>query len=257
VLATEIYLQVIGMQRFDLGTTIAVVLLVPSVAAFLLNYHFTKKSYALISGQAQSTLPQSRPARKWGFGVFCWLTALVMMSVIGVVIAKALVSVWMYDWTPSLKHFAFRIPGGTGVLWTSLWISVVVGVLGVAQTMLNGYVIEKKRPFFAQPLYHLSVIPAAVPGMVMGLGYILVFNTRFLRLDHLLYGKAALIGMRRARARSFRRAPRCRAGRTLPSAFAGNGTEGYAARTGRLFARPLPGRVTGLFRRRYSLNRAI
>jgi len=143
LLATEIYLQVIGMQRFDLGTTVAVVLLVPSV--------------------------------------------------IGVVIAKAFVAVWMYDWTLTPRHFTFRIPGGTGVLWTSLWISVVVGVTGAFLTLVNGYVIEKKKPFFAQPLYLLSVIPAAIPGLVMGLGYILIFTTRFLRLDHLLYGKAALI----------------------------------------------------------------
>ena len=193
VLATEIYLQVIGMQRFDLGTTIAVVLLVPSVIAFLLNYHFTKKSHALISGQAQPMLHESRPLRKWSFSVFCWFMALVMMSVIGVVLAKAFVAVWMYDWTLSLRHFKFRIPGGIGVLWTSLWISVVVGMMGAFLTLLNGYIIEKKKPFFAQPLYLLSVIPAAIPGMVMGLGYILIFNTRFLRLDQLLYGKAALI----------------------------------------------------------------
>ena len=60
VLATEIYQQVIGMQRFDLGATISVILLIPSVGAFLLNYYLTKKSYALISGQAQTlsaTLP--------------------------------------------------------------------------------------------------------------------------------------------------------------------------------------------------------
>jgi len=39
------------MQRFDLGATISVILLIPSVAAFLLNYYLTKKSYALISGR--------------------------------------------------------------------------------------------------------------------------------------------------------------------------------------------------------------
>ena len=61
VLATEIYLQVIGMQRFDLGTTISVVLLVPSVITFLLNYYFTQKSNALISGQAVSALPSPVP----------------------------------------------------------------------------------------------------------------------------------------------------------------------------------------------------
>jgi iron(III) transport system permease protein len=193
VLATEIYLQVIGMQRFDLGTTIAVVLLVPSVIAFLLNYYFTKKNNALISGQAVPTLPRSRPLKKWSFSVYCWLVSLLMLSVTGVVVAKSFVSVWMYNWAPTLRHFQFRIPGGVGVLWTTVWISVVVGVTGALLTLLAGYVIEKKKPFFAQPLYLLSVIPAAIPGMVMGLGYILIFNTRFLNLDDLLYGKALLI----------------------------------------------------------------
>jgi iron(III) transport system permease protein len=193
VLATEIYLQVIGMQRFDLGTTIAVVLLVPSVIAFLLNYYFTKKNNALISGQAVPTLTKSRPLKKWSYSVYCWLMALLMISVTGVVVAKSFVSVWMYNWTPTLRHFQFRIPGGVGVLWTTVWISIVVGIAGALLTLLAGYVIEKKKPFFAQPLYLLSVIPAAIPGMVMGLGYILIFNTRFLNLDDLLYGKAMLI----------------------------------------------------------------
>ncbi len=193
VLATEIYLQVIGMQRFDLGTTISVVLLVPSVIAFLANYYFTQKASALISGQAVSALPASRPLKRAGFSTFCWLMGLAMVAVTGVVLVKAFVSVWMYNWTPTWKHFQFRIPGGVGVLWTTVWISVVVGLLGAALTLLAGYVIEKKKPFFAQPLYLLSVIPAAIPGMVMGLGYILIFNTRFLHLDQLLYGKAAII----------------------------------------------------------------
>lgn len=193
VLSTEIYLQVIGMQRFDLGTTIAVILLVPSVIAFLLNYYFTRKSHAMISGQAKPSLAPSRPLKKWGFSVFCWLAASVMITVIGVVVLKSFVKVWMYDWTLTLKHFKFKIPGGLGVLWTSLWISICVALIGSLVTMVNGYTIEKKKPFFAQALYLLSVIPAAIPGLVMGLSYILVFNTRFLNLDTLLYGKAVLI----------------------------------------------------------------
>ena len=193
VLSTEIYLQVIGMQRFDLGTTIAVILLVPSVIAFMLNYYFTRKSHAMISGQAKQTLAPSRPLKKWGFSVFCWLAASAMIAVIGVVVLKSFIKVWMYDWSLTLKHFQFRIPGGVGVLWTSLWISVCVALIGAFVTMVNGYMIEKKKPFYAQGLYMLSVIPAAIPGLVMGLSYILVFNTRFLNLDSLLYGKAALI----------------------------------------------------------------
>ena len=193
VLATEIYLQVIGMQRFDMGTTIAVILLVPSVLAFMLNYYFTQKSNSLVSSQAKPTLTPSRRVKKYSFTSYCWLLAGILFSVIVIVVIKAFVKLWMYDWNLTLKHFNFRIPGGLSVLWTSLWVSVFVAVIGAAVTMVNGYIIEKKKPFFAQPLYMLSVIPAAIPGLVMGLSYILIFNTKFLGLDEILYGKPALI----------------------------------------------------------------
>ena len=193
VLSTEIYLQVIGMQRFDLGTTIAVVLLVPSVIAFLLNYYFTKKSHAMISGQAKPQLPPSSRLKKTGFAAYSWVIAGILLSVIAVIVVKSFIKVWMYNWTLTTGHYQFKIPGGISVLWTSLWIAVFVGFFGALLTILNGYIIEKKKPFFAQTLYLFSVIPAAIPGLVMGLGYILIFNTRILNLDNILYGKPLII----------------------------------------------------------------
>lgn len=193
VLSTEIYLQVIGMQRFDLGTTIAVVLLVPSVIAFLFNYYFTKKSHAMISGQAKPQLPPSSRLKKTGFAAYSWVIAGILLSVVGVIVVKSFIKVWMYNWNFTTGHYHFKIPGGIGVLWMSLWISIFVGFFGALLTILNGYIIEKKKPFFAQPLYLFSVIPAAIPGLVMGLGYILIFNTKFLNLDNILYGKPLII----------------------------------------------------------------
>lgn len=181
------------MQRFDMGATIAVVLLIPSVIAFLLNYYFTKRNSALISGHAKPTLVPSSAFKKRMFTSYCWTITGILLSVIVVIIFKSFVNLWMYNWTPTLKHFNFRIPGGMGVLWTSLWISIIVAISASFLTMVNGYIIEKKNPFFAQPLYLLSVVPAAIPGLVMGLSYILIFNTRFLNISNLLYGKASLV----------------------------------------------------------------
>ncbi len=193
VLSTEIYLQVIGMQRFDLGTTIAVILLVPSLIAFMLNYYFTKKSNSMISSLAKPEIPPSRPLKKAGFTAFSWTIAFILVSIIGVIVFKSFIKVWMYNWHFTGSHYQFKIPGGIGVLWTSFWISLFVAVFGSLFTMLNGYIIEKKKPFFAQPLYLLSVVPAAIPGLVMGLGYILIFNTKFLNLDNIFYGRASIV----------------------------------------------------------------
>jgi iron(III) transport system permease protein len=200
VLATDIYQQVIGMQRFDLGATISVILLIPSVAAFLLNYYLTKKSYALISGQARPFLQPSRPLKKWAFSIYCWIPCIFILAVFITVFLGSFVKTWPYDFSLTLKHFNFPSLGGHAPVWTefwasvlkgewqsiiaykyapiwnSLWVAVLVAIGGASLTLLAGYIIEKKKPKGDQILYTLSVLPAAIPGTVMGLGYILAFN---------------------------------------------------------------------------------
>lgn len=204
VLATEIYQQVIGMQRFDLGATISVILLIPSVGAFLLNYYLTKKSYALISGQARPFLQPSRPFKRWAFTIYCWIPCALILVVFVSVFVGSFVKIWPYDFSLTFRHFDFPSLGGYAPLWTpfwssvlegtwrdliaykyapvwnSLWISVLVALAGASLTLLAGYVVEKKKPTGDQVLYTLGVLPAAIPGTVMGLGYILAFNKPYL-----------------------------------------------------------------------------
>jgi iron(III) transport system permease protein len=208
VLATEIYQQVIGMQRFDLGATISVILLIPSVGAFLLNYYLTKKSYALISGQARPFLQPSRPFKKWAFTIYCWIPCIFILVVFVSVFLGSFVKTWPYDFSLTLRHYNFPSLGGSAPLWTnfwasvlkgewqsilaykyapiwnSLWVSILVAIGGASLTLLTGYIVEKKRPKGDQVLYTLSVLPAAIPGTVMGLGYILAFNKPYF----LIYG---------------------------------------------------------------------
>src|SRR5512136_1666179 len=127
VLATDIYQQVIGMQRFDLGATISVILLIPSVAAFLLNYYLTKKSYALISGQARPFLQPSRPLKKWGFTIYCWIPCLLILVVFATVFLGSFVKTWPYDFSLTLKHFNFPSLGGHAPVWTKFWASLLKG----------------------------------------------------------------------------------------------------------------------------------
>lgn len=200
VLATEIYQQVIGMQRFDLGATISVILLIPSVGAFLLNYYLTKKSYALISGQARPFLQPSRPFKKWAFTIYCWVPCTFILIVFASVFLGSFVKTWPYDFSLTFKHYDFPSLGGYAPLWTKFWVSVLKGgwqsiiaykyapiwnsllvsilvaIGGASLTLLAGYIVEKKKPKGDQVLYTLSVLPAAIPGTVMGLGYILAFN---------------------------------------------------------------------------------
>jgi iron(III) transport system permease protein len=54
--------------------------------------------------------------------------------------------------------------------------------------LIAGYIVEKRNPQGNQILYLITVLPAAIPGLVLGLGYILAF----VRVNWLYY-KASII----------------------------------------------------------------
>jgi iron(III) transport system permease protein len=176
VLATEIYAQVTNLYRFDLGATISIILLVPSMMAFIFNYYVSRKTFAMISGAAKPIIPPSRPLKKILFTLYCCLTSFSIIVVFATVVIGSFVKIWPYDWSLTLDHYSFPSIAGYSAIWTSVWISLIVGVGGSSLTLIAGYVMETRKPFFKQFIYLLSVMPAAIPGLVMGLGYILAFN---------------------------------------------------------------------------------
>jgi iron(III) transport system permease protein len=176
VLATEIYAQVTNLYRFDLGATISIILLVPSMMAFMLNYYISRKTFSMISGAAKPVIPPSRPLKKAIFTSYCSLVSFSIIAIFATVVIGSFVKIWPYDWTLTLAHYNFPSIAGYSALWTSVWVSLIVGIAGSFITLVAGYVMETRKPFFKQFIYFLSVMPAAIPGLVMGLGYILAFN---------------------------------------------------------------------------------
>jgi len=176
VLATEIYAQVTNLYRFDLGATISIILLVPSLMAFILNYYISRKTFAMISGAAKPVIPPSRPLKKISSTIYCSIVSLSIIVIFATVVIGSFVKIWPYDWTLTFAHYHFPSIGGYSALWTSVWISLFVGFGGSFITLVAGYAMETRKPFFKQFIYLLSVMPAAIPGLVMGLGYILAFN---------------------------------------------------------------------------------
>ncbi len=189
VLATEIYAQVTNLYRFDLGATISIILLVPSLMAFMLNYYISRKTFSMISGAAKPVIPPSRRLKKTMFTSYCSLVSLSIILIFATVVIGSFVNIWPYDWSLTFKHYHFPSIAGYSALWTSVWVSLVVGIAGAFITLVAGYVMETRKPFFKQFIYLLSVMPAAIPGLVMGLGYILAFNKPY----YIFYGTPWII----------------------------------------------------------------
>jgi len=176
VLATEVYNQVIGQANFERGAVIGMVLLAPAALAALLEKRLSRRQYALISDQAKPLAILPNPTRDRLFAAFSAVVCLAILSIVAVVIYASFVTLWPYRMTFSLRHYAFDVQNGVQPLWNSIAISLIAAGVGVTAVTAAAYVIEKMKSRFTRPLYFLSILPAAIPGMVLGLGYILAFN---------------------------------------------------------------------------------
>lgn len=196
VLAVDIYKQVIGQQNFEMGAVVAVLLLVPAVAAFFVDRAIRRKQVALLS--ARSVPYQPKPNRRFDATcfIYCLVVALFILTMIGVCQFAATVKFWPYDLTPSLNNFRFDLMDGGG--WDAYYNSVVMALLtavfGTVVVFVGAYMVEKTDGFAAgRTLFQfLAMLPMAVPGMVLGLAYIFFFNDPANPLNP-IYGTMAIL----------------------------------------------------------------
>jgi iron(III) transport system permease protein len=181
VLATEIYAQVIGMNDFASASTMSVVLIVPCLAAYLLNaYWVGSRSYATVSGASRTALRPTPAAVRWPLFVVSGGIGLFIGVIYGLIPLGSIVRLWGSDWSLSLQHYGFRSTAeGAWPIWNSVKLALAAGVVGTALALVTAYVIERRRPVLgasARGIESLSLLPAALPGTVVGVGYILAFN---------------------------------------------------------------------------------
>jgi iron(III) transport system permease protein len=192
VLATEVYNQVIGQAQFGLGAVIGIVLLLPAIFAKIVEKRLTKQQQALLTSQARPMVVRPSRKRDLFLGIYAYVILALILSVILVVVLASFVKLWPYNMTFTLQHYQFDVQNGTAPLWNSVKISLATAVLGVAIAGMTAIAVQKFKNPLTGPLAFLAILPSAVPGMVLGLGYVLAFNNPSNPL-HFLYGSFALI----------------------------------------------------------------
>ena len=160
-LPVMMYNEVTGLLDFGEGSVIGACLLIPAVAAFLIDL-FTKES----NGQNFVTRPRSvAPGR--GRDVFCTLLCIVAGVLILLPIAAFV-----------LLTFVRKYP--VDYLINSLIIAFSVALIGTAVSYLTAYLTARSRGISSGLLHLISITSLAIPGMVLGLSYSLFFGGSFL-----------------------------------------------------------------------------
>ncbi|WP_052088068.1 MULTISPECIES: putative 2-aminoethylphosphonate ABC transporter permease subunit [Comamonas] len=196
MLATDIYKQVIGQQNLSMGAVVAMLLLVPAGLAFAAERHLRARQAAAMSVRAVPLVPQPCAPLDRALLVYCSLMALALLAVMGVAVLASLVSFWPYNLTLTFRNYQFDLMDGGG--WASyansLTMAVATAAVGALLSFLSAYLVARPTGWGSarQWLHAVATLPMAVPGLALGLGYILFFNAGGNPL-HFLYGSMGIL----------------------------------------------------------------
>jgi iron(III) transport system permease protein len=180
VLATDVYRAVVGQQNFERGAVVGMILLVPAVIAYLVDRLVNRRQVALLSSRAVPYQPAPNFGRDLGFVAYCLVVAFLVAAALGVAVWASFLTYWPWNLTLTTANYNFPRfePAGWSPYFTSVKLAALASVIGTIVIFTGAYLIEKTSPFpLARGLAHfLAMLPVAVPGLVLGLGYVFFFN---------------------------------------------------------------------------------
>ena len=185
VLATEAYLQISGWADMRMGAALGLALLVPAVVFFFLQRHLQGASvgrFVTVGGRGSRLEAAPLPGWvRWSLFAFCLAIALFMGAKYAVIVLGAFTPVWGIDYSftlDNLTHVLVR----TGELWNSLRFAGTAALACAVLATVSAFLVYRVKVPFGRALDLVSLLPAAIPGTLLGIAYVLAFNTPPLQL---------------------------------------------------------------------------
>jgi iron(III) transport system permease protein len=181
MMATDIFKLVIGQQDFAKGAVVALLLLSPAVLSFAVDRYVSRRQTAMLTARAVALRPKPARWRDRALLLYCLLVSALMLAMLGMAVFASFASFWPYNLSPSLHHYRLGlIDGDVGEGFiNSLKMAGGTALFGTVLVFTSAYLLEKTRGLngLRAPVQALAIVPMAVPGLVLGLGYIFFFNT--------------------------------------------------------------------------------
>lgn len=196
VLAVEAFKQVVGQQNFPRGAVVGLMLLLPAVLSCFIERAMSRRQRAALSARSTPFSPSRAPARDAAALVMLAIMAMPLLALMGVGVGASFIKYWPYDLSLTLAHYRFDQVDGGGwdAYFNSLEMAAATAAIGAALAFLSAYCCEKlpAAPLARGMLRFFAMLPMAVPGLVLGLGYVFFFNHPDNPLNG-LYGGLALM----------------------------------------------------------------
>lgn len=186
-LPVYMYREVIGLLDYSKGGIIGVILLIPAVVAFVIDV-FNKDN-----GTGSTVVKPYQIRENRSRDIFAKLVCTVTLVLIALPICTFVILSFVKHYPTDIGFTLNNIieAGKLGIgnyLLNSLFIALTTALLGVLSTYFAAYVTARsKRNFSAMAIHLISLISLSLPGIVLGLSYVLFFK------GSIVYGTLAIL----------------------------------------------------------------
>lgn len=188
-LPVYMYREVIGLLNFSKGAVIGAILLLPAFIAFVIdllnqdkgNQATITKAYQIKPSMIRDTLA----------GWLCWSVVIFISLPVLAFIFLTFVKQYPIDLSLTLTHIKEALQLGVDMYLTnSLAIAMLTGMIGTAISYYTAFLTARSKKRLSTLLLHMiSLLSLAIPGIVLGLSYVLFFHGSW------LYGTMAILVM--------------------------------------------------------------
>lgn len=191
VLSLESYLEVTGMNRLGHGAALSILLLLPTLTAFLVQrFWVARKSYVTVTGKPSGRITElTSPGVKAVLVAFIAAVIVFLISLYGTIIAGCFVKNWGIDYSFSLENIGEAITRGKDALIDTVMLAGAATPIAGVLAMLAALLVVRKKFHGKRLLEVMLMTPFALPGTLVGISFILAFNKPPL----ILVGTAAII----------------------------------------------------------------
>jgi len=174
-LSVLMYNKAVSMMDYDSGSVLGAILILPALIAFLadlLNPPPKQNDFS----KNQSLAEKNSRADKIIFGFCAGLSALIVAPILTFCV-MTFAAKYPVDMGFTLYHVTRTIHRGALDNWlNSLLIAIVSACVGTIFSFALAYFSTRTQGFAAKIVHLLSILPMTIPGIALGLSYVILFH---------------------------------------------------------------------------------
>jgi iron(III) transport system permease protein len=183
VLPTQAYSLISGFGDFTSAAAVSTILLLLALGLYLAKVRLDGgRAFVTVSGRA-SSMPRPPVPRALSAACFvaCLSLAGLLILVYGTLVVSAFTAVFPTNLTFTTRHFEFVATGTNGdALRNTLVFSTAAAALSAILALFSGWLVQRGDWPGRRLLDFLLIMPAAIPGIFFGIGYLTAFNQKWL-----------------------------------------------------------------------------